>query len=484
MTQNDSDILKNAILDTTEAYLEARLAMADFVKTQIGVVSACTLNQSDKKYYHTVKCDNERVTYNNVLSIGNTAFPQGSVVFLISPNAQFSNQFILGRLGDTPYSVSGGSINIGNGAFVVEANGNMTATSGTLNGSFYGYVESNSGNINGISYNNNNSIFFGSPTIKNSTTNNTISINTNSSIPTITRTFTESGTTHNDEVLWEYDLRNKQNFIDQSSTAPTTGGTNGDLKFKGTNGDGDKELWRNDNGTWVKLNFGSGGSGGFIGDAGACRTLLYQNSGTTAETNIQLLDDIRNYEYLEIYAIQNTGSYRGRISNIVNAKYFVDNFPYVSSPSSSTPHFYIHLNNDLYTRLICGSDYTKILAWGATTARIDSIYGVSFGHMYNAQESIYGSFNGNTLYERTILFYDQGQLASGWTNMGNNEWKYSGITSADIDALWSADLINCDQNGNYSTAVPTLAQWNEASGDFYLDFTPSYYTWLHIIYMK
>lgn len=136
--ETSSDILKNAILDSTEAYLEARLAVADFVKTQIGVVSSYTLNQTDRKYYHTVKCDNERVTYNNVLSIGNNAFPEGSVVFLIAPNAQFSNQFILGKLDNTPINISGGSIDIGNGNFVVTSEGVMTAKQGTFEGEITG----------------------------------------------------------------------------------------------------------------------------------------------------------------------------------------------------------------------------------------------------------------------------------------------------------------------------------------------------------
>jgi hypothetical protein len=136
--ETSSDILKNAILDSTEAYLEARLAVADFVKTQIGVVSACTLNESDKRYYHTVKCDNNRVTYNNVLSIGNNAFPEDSVVFLIAPNAQFSNQFILGKLDNTPINISGGSIDIGNGNFVVTDQGVMTAKQGTFEGTITG----------------------------------------------------------------------------------------------------------------------------------------------------------------------------------------------------------------------------------------------------------------------------------------------------------------------------------------------------------
>ena len=274
MTQNEINILKNAILDSTEAYVEAKLSMSDFVKTQIGVIHS--YEKKNNKYYHVVKCDNGRVTYNNVLSIGNIPFPVGSTVFLISPNAQYSNQFILGRLGDTPYSVSVTSINIGNGAFVVDTSGNMYSASAEVNGSFYGHIESNSGIINGISYHDNT--FFGSPAIKDSTTGNAINIRTNGTKPTITRTYEEDGTTYTDEVLWEYDVNNKQNFISQNSIAPTTGGENGDLRFKGTNGNGQKKLYRNDNGTWTKIDFiGFGTTDPTDGENG---DVYFQNDGS------------------------------------------------------------------------------------------------------------------------------------------------------------------------------------------------------------
>lgn len=274
MTQNETDIIKKAILDSTEAYVEAKLAMSDFVKTQIGVIDSYV--KRNGKYYHTVKCDNGRVTYNNVLSIGNIPFPLDSTVFLISPNAQYSNQFILGRLGDTPSSTIGGSINIGNGVFVVESNGNMISLSGDVHGAFDGYIESSSGIINGISYSNNT--FFGSPVIKDSTTNYSINIRTDGTKPTITRTYTEGGTTHTDEIAWEHDTSDKQNFISQDSIAPSSGGSDGDLRFKGTDGNGQKKLYRNDDGTWVKIDFIEFGttdpSGGEDGD------IYFQNDGS------------------------------------------------------------------------------------------------------------------------------------------------------------------------------------------------------------
>ena len=116
MTQNEVSIIKNSVIDATEAYVEARLSVLDFVKTQIGVVLSYT-RKSDKKYYHKVRCNatsnTSGIVYDNVLSVGNIPLPVGSVVFLIAPNAQYSNQFILGKLDTTPAHIEAGSIRLG-----------------------------------------------------------------------------------------------------------------------------------------------------------------------------------------------------------------------------------------------------------------------------------------------------------------------------------------------------------------------------------
>lgn len=122
MTQNEVGIIKNSVLDSTEAYVEARLSVLDFVRTQIGVVQEEPIKRSDRKYIHKVKCNatnrTSGITYNNVLSVGNIPFPKDSVVFLIAPNAQYSNQFILGKLDDTPCNISAGSITLGDAIYL------------------------------------------------------------------------------------------------------------------------------------------------------------------------------------------------------------------------------------------------------------------------------------------------------------------------------------------------------------------------------
>ena len=165
MTQNEVDIIKNAVLDATEAYVDARLGTAAFVKTQIGVVTSSYRDNTSKKWIHSVKCNTTSntsgIVYNNVLSVNNIRFGNGKVVFLVAPNAQFSNQFIPGQLDVTPFDLVGGSISIGgsdpytnpnfhvnsNGAvtikygslninekFIVDTEGKLTSTSGTIGG--------------------------------------------------------------------------------------------------------------------------------------------------------------------------------------------------------------------------------------------------------------------------------------------------------------------------------------------------------------
>ena len=130
---NLNSIIKNAVLDATEAYVDARLDNLSFVKTQIGVVISKE-KRADKKYYHTVRCNATRqnpsgITYKNVLSVGNTPFPNGCVVFLVAPNAQYSNQFILGQLDDTPVHITAGSIALGgeDGAAPIYLSGDLLA---------------------------------------------------------------------------------------------------------------------------------------------------------------------------------------------------------------------------------------------------------------------------------------------------------------------------------------------------------------------
>lgn len=138
MTNEEVNLLKEAILNSMEAYVDARFARLPFVKTEIGVVEGKGTDKGNKvRIKKVVGSDgnviSEGALYDNVLSVGNIIFPDNSIVYIFVPNAQYNNMFIMGQLDDTPANIKGGTINIGNGSFMVDNNGNVTLTKGQIN---------------------------------------------------------------------------------------------------------------------------------------------------------------------------------------------------------------------------------------------------------------------------------------------------------------------------------------------------------------
>lgn len=138
MTNEEVNLLKEAILSSMEAYVDARFARLPFVKTEIGVIEGKGTDKGNKvRIKKVVGSDgnviSEGALYDNVLSVGNIIFPDNSVVYIFVPNAQYNNMFIMGQLDDTPANIKGGTINIGNGSFTVDNNGNVTMTKGQIN---------------------------------------------------------------------------------------------------------------------------------------------------------------------------------------------------------------------------------------------------------------------------------------------------------------------------------------------------------------
>lgn len=119
MTTEELDLMKKSILDSIESYVGTRLDKLAFVKTEIGIISGVGTKKGNKV---TIK----GIEYDDVKSIGNIIFPNDCVVFIIVPNAQYNNMFILGQLDDTPANIKGGTINIGDGNFKVDKDGNVT----------------------------------------------------------------------------------------------------------------------------------------------------------------------------------------------------------------------------------------------------------------------------------------------------------------------------------------------------------------------
>lgn len=138
MTNEEVNLLKEAILSSMEAYVDARFARLPFVKTEIGVIEGKGTDKGNKvRIKKVVGSDgnviSEGALYDNVLSVGNIIFPDNSVVYIFVPNAQYNNMFIMGQLDDTPANIKGGTINIGDGSFTVDNQGNVTMTKGSIN---------------------------------------------------------------------------------------------------------------------------------------------------------------------------------------------------------------------------------------------------------------------------------------------------------------------------------------------------------------
>ena len=138
MTNEEVNLLKEAILNSMEAYVDARFARLPFVKTEIGVIEGKGTDKGNKvRIKKVVGSDgnviSEGALYDNVLSVGNIIFPDNSIVYIFVPNAQYNNMFIMGQLDDTSANIKGGTINIGNGSFMVDNNGNVTMTKGQIN---------------------------------------------------------------------------------------------------------------------------------------------------------------------------------------------------------------------------------------------------------------------------------------------------------------------------------------------------------------
>ena len=114
MATNNMKLIKEAIQETTETYVDQYMKNATFVKTEIGVVIGKGSHKGNKI---TIKQDKMGIQknpiYDDIMSVGNIIFDDGCVVYVFIPNGQYNNMFILGQLDDTPANIKGGTIRIG-----------------------------------------------------------------------------------------------------------------------------------------------------------------------------------------------------------------------------------------------------------------------------------------------------------------------------------------------------------------------------------
>ena len=141
-TQDTINALANGIIN----YINVMVSNAPFVLTDLGKVKSVTLTNG--KYLHTVTIRN--FDYVGIKSMGNNEFPVGSVVYILVPNRQYNQMFILGHCDDTNANIKGGNINLGNGNFTVDNNGYMTAKKGYIGNGSTGFTIDSNAIYNGV----------------------------------------------------------------------------------------------------------------------------------------------------------------------------------------------------------------------------------------------------------------------------------------------------------------------------------------------
>ena len=147
MATNNMKLIKEAIQETTETYVDQYMKNATFVKTEIGVVVGKGSHKGNKI---TIKQDKMGIQknpiYDDIMSVGNIIFDDGCVVYVFIPNGQYNNMFILGQLDDTPANIKGGTIKIG----TPNANGEYPYTvlsDGSLDIGYGEFTVSPTGNV-------------------------------------------------------------------------------------------------------------------------------------------------------------------------------------------------------------------------------------------------------------------------------------------------------------------------------------------------
>lgn len=118
--------ISSEIMDAVDSYIKVVLSNAPFVQTDIAKITGVGTTGGNKINIKGL------ANYDNIKSLGDVVYPNDSIVFVLYPNGQPSQAFILGQLFESPSNIKGGSIDIGEGNFTVDKNGKFNATSGAI----------------------------------------------------------------------------------------------------------------------------------------------------------------------------------------------------------------------------------------------------------------------------------------------------------------------------------------------------------------
>lgn len=118
--------ISSEIMDAVDSYIKVVLSNAPFVQTDIAKITGIGTTSGNKINIKGL------ANYDNIKSLGDVVYPNDSIVFVLYPNGQPSQAFILGQLFESPSNIKGGSIDIGEGNFTVDKNGKINALSGAI----------------------------------------------------------------------------------------------------------------------------------------------------------------------------------------------------------------------------------------------------------------------------------------------------------------------------------------------------------------
>ena len=118
--------VSSEIIEAIDSYVKIMLSKASFVQTDIAKIIGVGTTSGNKINIKGL------AEYDNIKALGDVVYPNDSIVFVLYPNGQPSQAFILGQLFASPSNIKGGSIDIGDGKFTVNNEGKVSALSGSI----------------------------------------------------------------------------------------------------------------------------------------------------------------------------------------------------------------------------------------------------------------------------------------------------------------------------------------------------------------
>lgn len=111
--------------------------------------------------------------------------------------------------------------------------------------------------------------------------------------------------------------------------------------------------------------------------SGYSETILFSGDFYT-NAELQLDDDINNYDAIKIWFGWSGSSIGGKFPVIVSVDEFTTDFTYAASPGTATPHLFCFLYSSQYLRIARASDDTKLRVFDNHSGAIKKVVGIKY----------------------------------------------------------------------------------------------------------